>query len=91
MSRVVATHLHPDHAGNAGWLTARFDAPLVMSQADFLMAHAWRDEAAGYSTDGLTAHLERNGLAGERLAALRGARQSVSSFGARFPGRATGA
>jgi glyoxylase-like metal-dependent hydrolase (beta-lactamase superfamily II) len=84
VSRVVATHLHPDHAGNAGWLTARFDAPLVMSQADFLMAHAWRDEAAGYSTDGLTTHLERNGLAGERLAALRGRgnpyRRSVPDF-----------
>ena len=70
VSRVVTTHLHPDHAGNAGWLTSRFGAPLVMSQADFLMAHAWRDEAAGYSSAALAAHLARHGLGGERLAAL---------------------
>ena len=70
VSCIVATHLHPDHAGNAGWLMSRFGAPLVMSQADFLMAHAWRDEAAGYSTAALSAHLARHGLAGERLEAL---------------------
>jgi len=70
VSRVVATHLHPDHAGNAGWLMARFGAPLLISQADFLMAHAWRDEAAGYSTAGLLAHLARHGLGGERLETL---------------------
>jgi glyoxylase-like metal-dependent hydrolase (beta-lactamase superfamily II) len=70
VSRVIATHLHPDHAGNAGWLTQRFGVPLWMSQADFLMAHAWRDETAGYSIAALAAHLARNGLAGERLDAL---------------------
>jgi glyoxylase-like metal-dependent hydrolase (beta-lactamase superfamily II) len=69
-SRVIATHLHPDHAGNAGWLTEHFGAPLVMSQADYLMAHAWRDQAAGFSVDALLAHLARHGLADERLAAL---------------------
>jgi glyoxylase-like metal-dependent hydrolase (beta-lactamase superfamily II) len=70
VSRVITTHLHPDHAGNAGWLTERFSAPLVMSQSDYLMAHAWRDQAAGFSIDALLAHLARNGLGGERLAAL---------------------
>jgi glyoxylase-like metal-dependent hydrolase (beta-lactamase superfamily II) len=70
VSRIVATHLHPDHAGNAGWLMGRFDAPLVMSQGDFVIAHAWRDEAAGYSVGALVAHLARHGLAGERLEVL---------------------
>jgi len=70
VSRVITTHLHPDHAGNAGWLTQRFGAPLVMSQSDYLMAHAWRDQAAGFSVDALLAHLARNGLGGERVAAL---------------------
>lgn len=30
LKRVVVTHFHPDHAGLAGWLTERFDVPLVM-------------------------------------------------------------
>jgi glyoxylase-like metal-dependent hydrolase (beta-lactamase superfamily II) len=70
VGRVIATHLHPDHAGNAGWLTEHFGAPLVMSQSDYLMAHAWRDQSAGFSVDALLAHLARHGLADERLAAL---------------------
>jgi len=69
-TRVIATHLHPDHAGNAGWLTERFNAPLWMSQADYLMAHAWRDEAAGHSIAALVTHLARHGLDGERVTAL---------------------
>jgi len=84
-TRVIATHLHPDHAGNAGWLTERFGVPLWMSQADFLMAHAWRDEAAGYSVEALVAHLARNGLVGERLAALASRGNSYARVVPEFP------
>jgi glyoxylase-like metal-dependent hydrolase (beta-lactamase superfamily II) len=38
VSRVIATHLHPDHIGCAGWLTDRFDAPLYMSRDEYLLA-----------------------------------------------------
>ncbi len=30
VTRVIVTHFHPDHAGLAGWLVERFDAPLLM-------------------------------------------------------------
>ena len=36
--RVVVTHLHPDHVGNAGWLCDRFDAPLWMTRDEYLLA-----------------------------------------------------
>jgi glyoxylase-like metal-dependent hydrolase (beta-lactamase superfamily II) len=65
VTRVIATHLHPDHAGNAGWLTARFGAPLWMSQSDYLMAHAWSENTSGFSIDAMLAHLARHGLAGD--------------------------
>lgn len=35
--RVIVTHLHPDHAGCAGWLTERFDIPLWMSREEYLL------------------------------------------------------
>jgi glyoxylase-like metal-dependent hydrolase (beta-lactamase superfamily II) len=35
--RVLVTHLHPDHAGCAGWLCERFDAPLWMSREEYLL------------------------------------------------------
>ena len=38
ISRVIATHLHPDHIGCAGWLTDQFDAPLYMSRDEYLLA-----------------------------------------------------
>ena len=38
VSRVIVTHLHPDHIGCAGWLTDRFDAPLWMTRDEYLLA-----------------------------------------------------
>lgn len=38
VTRVIATHYHPDHVGSAGWLSALFDVPLYMSQTEYLVA-----------------------------------------------------
>jgi len=69
--RILATHCHPDHAGNAGWLAGRFGATLWMSQAEYLTAHAWRDGAAGYTDASLLAFYRLHGLDDERIEALR--------------------
>lgn len=36
ITRIVATHAHPDHVGMAGWLCERTAAPLLMSQTEYL-------------------------------------------------------
>lgn len=36
ISRVICTHLHPDHTGLAGWLCKRFDAKLWMTRGEWL-------------------------------------------------------
>lgn len=38
VTRVLCTHMHPDHIGVAGWLCRRFDAPLVMTRTEWLWA-----------------------------------------------------
>ncbi len=38
VTRVLGTHMHPDHIGLAGWLARKFDAPLVMTRTEWLMA-----------------------------------------------------
>src|SRR5690606_25214100 len=49
ITRVIATHYHPDHAGQAGWICARFKCPLLMTQTEFLMGR-WlsTDNTASY-------------------------------------------
>jgi len=37
VSKVIVTHLHPDHVGLAGWLCRRFKIDLWMSRTDYLM------------------------------------------------------
>lgn len=73
VGRVVATHLHPDHAGLAGWLVEETGAPLSMSRNEYLGARLNAIEArsppgahveaffraAGWSADELQTHWTR--------------------------------
>lgn len=36
ITRVICTHMHPDHVGMAGWLTRRFQCPLHMTRLEYL-------------------------------------------------------
>lgn len=47
ISRVIVTHMHPDHIGNAGWLTEKFHVPLAMSFSEYFSARSIRAGAAG--------------------------------------------
>jgi glyoxylase-like metal-dependent hydrolase (beta-lactamase superfamily II) len=62
LSRVIVTHHHPDHVGNAGWLSARSGVPLWMPQAEYLTAHANLEGVAGFGREPLVAMYRRNGL-----------------------------
>lgn len=60
--RLIVTHYHPDHAGNAGWLVERFGCEMWMTQGEYLTAHAVMDNAAGYSPEAAIALYKVNGL-----------------------------
>jgi len=68
--RVVATHFHPDHVGNAAWLAERFGCPVVMTHAEYLIAHAVADERSGYGGPAVSALFRRHGLPADDVAAL---------------------
>jgi len=68
--RVLVTHYHPDHAGNAAWLCERFGAELWMTRGEYLTVHAARHGAAGYSTEAQIALFRANGLDEARAAEL---------------------
>jgi glyoxylase-like metal-dependent hydrolase (beta-lactamase superfamily II) len=47
--RVLVTHFHPDHAGQAGWLCARTGSELLMSRSEWLTCRALAlDDSDGY-------------------------------------------
>ena len=68
--RIIATHCHPDHLGNAAWLAAHFGCPIAMTQGEFLAAHAMIGQQAGFGQTELRALFARHGMAAEHLASL---------------------
>jgi glyoxylase-like metal-dependent hydrolase (beta-lactamase superfamily II) len=72
LSRVVVTHFHPDHFGNAGWLTQRFAAPLWMTETEFLTAHAQYQSLAGFGSDATAALFSEHGLDERSVAGIAG-------------------
>ena len=75
--RIIATHFHPDHVGNAAWLSQRFAAPVAMTHAEYLTAHAAADEFGGYSMKATIELFRRHGLPEARGSCVREARQRV--------------
>ncbi len=47
VTRVVCTHMHPDHIGAAGWLCEKTGAPLLMSRTEYLTGRTLAAEQAG--------------------------------------------
>jgi glyoxylase-like metal-dependent hydrolase (beta-lactamase superfamily II) len=83
--RVVLTHYHPDHAGNAAWLCERHGAEFWTTQGEYLTAHAVRAAGAGYTPDAVLAVFRRNGLDEERAARMRSGRNRYAELVPEFP------
>jgi glyoxylase-like metal-dependent hydrolase (beta-lactamase superfamily II) len=84
LSRVIVTHMHPDHVGMAGWLCDQYDLDLSMTRAEYLMCRvlaadtgrAAPDEgiafyrAAGFDDDAIGRYRQRFGGFGKAVSAL---------------------
>lgn len=79
VKRVIVTHCHPDHVGLAAWLMERFEAPLFMSQGEYLTAHAAYNDVSVYRPQHLIDLFRRHGLEGEKLEAVAAARAHAYS------------
>jgi glyoxylase-like metal-dependent hydrolase (beta-lactamase superfamily II) len=65
--RLIATHCHPDHVGNAAWLAALFDVPVTMTHAEYMTAHAMRAQHSGFDLAATIALFRRHGMTAEHL------------------------
>jgi glyoxylase-like metal-dependent hydrolase (beta-lactamase superfamily II) len=85
VKRVIVTHYHPDHAGNADWLCQRYGVELWMTQGEYLTAHAVRSSSAGYTTDAVLSVFRKNGLDEQRAAGMGGRGNRYAALVPEFP------
>ena len=92
VTRVFATHLHPDHVGCAGWLTERFDVDLWMTREEYMLCRILVADtgkrapeegvsfykAAGFPPDALDAYQKIFGFFGRMVAPLPEAYERLS-------------
>jgi len=80
VTRVIVTHLHPDHIGMAGWLTRRFDCRLWMTRLEYMQCRMLAEDtgappqdairfyrAAGWDDDALETYRTRFGGFGKHI------------------------
>jgi glyoxylase-like metal-dependent hydrolase (beta-lactamase superfamily II) len=72
LARIVVTHYHPDHVGNAAWLAARFGLAVQMTMAEYLTGHAIHAQTSGYALPDTIALFRSHGMEEHHLAALAG-------------------
>jgi len=54
IKHVVATHMHPDHLGLAGWIAKRHGASFSITQGEYLLAqHLWMSGSKGFPEEEL--------------------------------------
>ena len=70
LRRIVATHSHPDHLGNAEWLSTQFGCRVSMTLGEFLAAHALIDARAAHSPAATLALFRMHGMSDADVAAL---------------------
>ena len=66
IKRIIVTHYHPDHVGCAAWLHERTHAPVWMTAAEFLSAHAAAENVAGFDRENSARLFVDHGLAKAR-------------------------
>jgi len=65
--RIIVTHYHPDHVGLAAWLSQRFSAPVWMTEAEYLTAHAVWQGFGGYGREAVLELFRAHGLDAKHL------------------------
>jgi glyoxylase-like metal-dependent hydrolase (beta-lactamase superfamily II) len=71
VTRVIATHMHPDHMGMAGWLTRKFDIRLWMTRQEYLMCRTLTADTGREAPDDAIRFYRRCGWPEEALDVYR--------------------
>ena len=70
LTRLVVTHMHPDHVGAAGWLAEKLGLPLDMTETEYLQAYLLLSDPEALSTEPYRGFYVGNGLDPEATEAV---------------------
>ena len=62
LGRVIITHAHPDHIGNAEWLCRRFGVMMTATSGEYFWGRIHKANLPGVDNDAQVAHFRRHGL-----------------------------
>lgn len=68
VTRIIGTHLHPDHIGLAGWMADRFGARIWMTRGEWLTIQFMRADVHACVPDDVTAFRRAGGWSAEQIA-----------------------
>jgi glyoxylase-like metal-dependent hydrolase (beta-lactamase superfamily II) len=80
VTRVIATHMHPDHMGMAGWLTRKFGCRLWMTREEYLMCRTLAADTGREAPEDAIGFYRRCGWPGEALDVYRARFGSFGRF-----------
>ncbi len=72
IDQVICTHMHPDHTGQAGFISEHWHAPLVMSFMEYYQARVLNTMMHDGATWQMTDYVSRAGIDSSFLEKLRG-------------------
>ncbi|NNF15994.1 MAG: MBL fold metallo-hydrolase [Gammaproteobacteria bacterium] len=78
VDKIVATHLHPDHVGLAGWLCKSLDAPLWMTRSEYLLCRVLCNDTGQAAPDEALRFYHAAGMDAQSLEHYR---QTFGRFG----------
>lgn len=72
VEQVYVTHFHPDHMGQAGWMTSRWGLPLITSRTEWLIARMLAsDDTDGSRAQAAGAFYQRAGVPNDLATTLQ--------------------
>lgn len=72
VSRVIVTHLHPDHSGLAGWMCRKFGAPLLMTRDEYFLCRLMAADTGNPAPQEGIEFYERAGFTSEQVEIYKG-------------------
>ena len=81
ITKVIVTHMHPDHIGMAGYLVDKFRVPLYMSHSEYFVARSLSAGSRGASDWQDDEYLVRCGMSADYLAGAKKNRKEGKGIG----------